>query len=194
MMGVRFRNCWGEISNYHVNLIYPSFSWSHTVDVLLTVAVTGVKYPHMQNVTSFFPLSAFLTLLRWGWSIEAGQLGGGILKRRRRCHGRWRPRNTAATSSSGSYLSPCWLLPIARQQLNRLFLPDPGIHGAQSIGLDVTHSPCSDLTDVTLADEDTNSILTDDAKMGIMGDVAMHVAPTRGKFFDYYAFSSNSSN
>ena len=34
---------------------------------------------------------------------------------------------------------------------------------------------CVDLTDVTLADEDTNSILTDNANRAIQGNVAMHV-------------------
>ena len=32
---------------------------------------------------------------------------------------------------------------------------------------------CKDLTDVTLADEDTNSILTDNANRAIQGNVAM---------------------
>ena len=32
---------------------------------------------------------------------------------------------------------------------------------------------CADLTDVTLADEDTNSILTDNAKRAIQGNKAM---------------------
>ena len=34
-------------------------------------------------------------------------------------------------------------------------------------------TPCVDLTDVTLADEDTNSILTDNANRAIQGNVAM---------------------
>ena len=39
----------------------------------------------------------------------------------------------------------------------------------------LTHWPCADLTDVTLADEDTNSILTDNANMAIKGNVAMQI-------------------
>ena len=35
--------------------------------------------------------------------------------------------------------------------------------------------PCADLTDVTLADEDTNSILADNANRAIQGNVAMQV-------------------
>ena len=35
----------------------------------------------------------------------------------------------------------------------------------------------ADLTDVTLADEDSNSIPTDDVNRAIPGNVAMHVAP-----------------
>ena len=43
------------------------------------------------------------------------------------------------------------------------------------MGPDVTPRPCVDLTDVTLADEDTNSILTDNANRAIQGNVAMQV-------------------
>ena len=43
----------------------------------------------------------------------------------------------------------------------------------------LTHSliptPFADLTDVTLVDEDTKSILTDNANRAIQGNVAMHV-------------------
>ena len=42
------------------------------------------------------------------------------------------------------------------------------------MGPDVTDL-CADLTDVTLADEDTNSVLTDNAKRAIQDNVAMHV-------------------
>ena len=40
---------------------------------------------------------------------------------------------------------------------------------------------CSDLTDVTLADEDSNSIPTDDVNRTILGNVAMQVAPPGGQ-------------
>ena len=43
------------------------------------------------------------------------------------------------------------------------------------MGPDVTPRPCVDLTDVTLADEDTNSILTDNANRALQGNVAMRV-------------------
>ena len=45
------------------------------------------------------------------------------------------------------------------------FLSDPGVPGVRSMGPDVRHSLqdyFADLTDVTLADEDSNSIPTDD--------------------------------
>ena len=50
------------------------------------------------------------------------------------------------------------------------------------MGLDVCHWltewPCGDSTDVILADEDTNPILTDDANSAIQGIiVAIQVAP-----------------
>ena len=45
-------------------------------------------------------------------------------------------------------------------------LSDPGVPGVRSMGPDVSKSlhtrPFADLTDVTLADEDSNSIPTDD--------------------------------
>ena len=57
------------------------------------------------------------------------------------------------------------------------FLSDPGKPGVRSLGPDVrpkqTTRCCVDLTDVTLADEDTNSILTDNANRAIQGNVAM---------------------
>ena len=37
----------------------------------------------------------------------------------------------------------------------------------------VTKRPCADLTDMTLSDEDTNSIPTDNANRAIQGNVAM---------------------
>ena len=39
----------------------------------------------------------------------------------------------------------------------------------------------ADLTDVTLADEDSNSIPTDDVNRAILGNVAMQVAPPGGQ-------------
>ena len=39
----------------------------------------------------------------------------------------------------------------------------------------------TDLTDVTLADEDSNSIPTDDVNRAISGNVTMQVAPPGGK-------------
>ena len=49
------------------------------------------------------------------------------------------------------------------------------------MGPDVTETPCADLTDVTLADEDTNSILTIYAKRIIQGNVAMQVTQPGGQ-------------
>ena len=46
------------------------------------------------------------------------------------------------------------------------------IYGLTSLSL--THL-CADLTDVTLADEDTNSILADNAKRAIQGNEALQV-------------------
>ena len=43
-----------------------------------------------------------------------------------------------------------------------------------SMGLDVR---CADLTDVTLTDEDSSSMPTDDVNRVILGNVAMQTAP-----------------
>ena len=42
------------------------------------------------------------------------------------------------------------------------FFLDPGIPVVQSMGPDISPTPCSDLTDVTLADEDTNAMQIND--------------------------------
>ena len=47
--------------------------------------------------------------------------------------------------------------------------------------LSLTGRAFADLTDVTLADEDTNSILTDNANRAFQGNVAMQVAPSGGQ-------------
>ena len=39
----------------------------------------------------------------------------------------------------------------------------------------------ADLTDVTLADKDSNSIPTDDVNRAFLGNVAMQVAPSGGQ-------------
>ena len=49
------------------------------------------------------------------------------------------------------------------------------------MGPDVSEGGFADLTDVTLADEDSNSIPTDDVNRAILGNVAMQVAPPGGQ-------------
>ena len=53
------------------------------------------------------------------------------------------------------------------------------------MGLVLSHSvsetPFANLTDVTLADEDTNSILTDNANRAIQGNMARQVTPPGGQ-------------
>ena len=44
-----------------------------------------------------------------------------------------------------------------------------------------TEGGFADLTDVTLADEDSNSIPTDDVNRAILGNVAMQEAPPGGQ-------------
>ena len=45
-------------------------------------------------------------------------------------------------------------------------------------------TPCQDLTDVILADEDTNSIPTDYVNRTIIGNVAMQVASLGGQIWN----------
>ena len=54
-------------------------------------------------------------------------------------------------------------------------LSDPGVPGVRSMGPDVTTTPFADLTDVTLADEDSNSTPVDDVNRVIPGNVTMQV-------------------
>ena len=64
------------------------------------------------------------------------------------------------------------------------FLSDPGVPGVRSMCLCLCHSVTrlsADLTDVTLADEDSNLIPTDDVNTAILGNVAMQVAPSDGQ-------------
>ena len=61
---------------------------------------------------------------------------------------------------------------------DKSFLSDPGVSGVQSMGPFVSHSLeelFADLTYVTLADEDTNSIPNDNVNKAIQGNVAMQV-------------------
>ena len=58
---------------------------------------------------------------------------------------------------------PVWIFGVAFVQA----LP------SNTVDLVTSSSFFADLTDVTLADEDTNSILTDNANRAIEGDVAM---------------------
>ena len=50
-----------------------------------------------------------------------------------------------------------------------------------SVSHSLTPRPFADLTDVTLADEDSNSTPADDVNRAILGNVAMQVAPPGGQ-------------
>ena len=68
----------------------------------------------------------------------------------------------------------------------------PGIPGLRSsMGrVSLSTTPCADLTDVTLADEYTNSIPTDNANRTIQGNVAMKVAQSGGPLCKQWELSS----
>ena len=68
-------------------------------------------------------------------------------------------------------------MPLRRNHFFNWFLSDPGKPGVRSLGPDVRHTPFADLTDVTLADEDSNSIPTDDVNRAFLGNMAMQEAP-----------------
>ena len=65
------------------------------------------------------------------------------------------------------------------------FWSDPGVPGVRSMGPDVRRSLTprgfADLTDVTLADEKSNSTPADDVNRAIRGNVAMQVLPPGGQ-------------
>ena len=80
--------------------------------------------------------------------------------------------------------------PSCDQNKISLFLPllsEPGKPGVRSLGPDVRPSlsqrPCVDLIDVTLADEDTNLILTDNDNRAILGNVAMQLTQSGGQLW-----------
>ena len=72
--------------------------------------------------------------------------------------------------------------------MSKTFLSDPGVPGVRSMGPDLSNSLTprlfADLTDVTLADEDSNSTPADDVNRAILGNVAMHVAPSGDQNFN----------
>ena len=76
-----------------------------------------------------------------------------------------------------------WLLHRSNTHLQG-FVFGPGIPGVRSMGPDICPRCCVDLTDVTLADEDTKSISTDNAKRAINGNVAMHVRQPGGQLWN----------
>ena len=77
-----------------------------------------------------------------------------------------------------------------------MFLSDPGKPGVRSMGPDVRMSVrhlCVDLSDVTLADEETNSIPTDNANRAIPGNAAMHVTQPGGQHWNQLQCNCNAS-
>ena len=65
-----------------------------------------------------------------------------------------------------------------------IFLPDPSVSGVRSMGPGLCTSVqhlFENLTDVTLADDDSNLIPTDDVDMAILGNMVMQVAPCGGQ-------------
>ena len=67
------------------------------------------------------------------------------------------------------------------QNMHTPFLSDPGVPGVRSMGPDLSKSLqdyFADLTDVTLADEDSNSTPADDVNRAILGN-ALWVKPLR---------------
>ena len=92
----------------------------------------------------------------------------------------WRGRQLITSVSTSHPVRTAWSL--------CQFLSDPGEPGVRSLGPDVRPSvslrPCWDLTDVTLANEDTKSIPTANAKRAFKGNVAMHVRQPGGQLWN----------
>ena len=65
------------------------------------------------------------------------------------------------------------------------FLSDPGVPGLIFVsGCPSLRHLWLDLTDVTLADEDTNSIITDNANRAIQSNMAMQMTPPGGQTYN----------
>ena len=81
-------------------------------------------------------------------------------------------------------LSACFTSSGA-QLFKAQFSSDPGVPGVRSMGLLLSNSlsepPFANLTDVTLADEDSNSTPADDVNRAILGNVAMQMTQPDGK-------------
>ena len=68
---------------------------------------------------------------------------------------------------------------------NSLFLSDPGVLGSDlCVPMSVCKRGLANLTDVTLADQATNSIQADNANMAIQGNVAMKVTQSSGQLWN----------
>ena len=84
--------------------------------------------------------------------------------------------------SFSSVFAHLWIDPIeqipgvhlAEALQSMCFISDPGIPGVRSMGPSVTNSCFVDLTDITLVDEDTNSILADDTNRAIPGNLELN--------------------
>ena len=71
----------------------------------------------------------------------------------------------------------------------QVFLSDPGVLGVRSMGPDVTkwvRDIVAELTDVTLAYKDTNSIRTDNVNRAFQGNIAMKVTQPCGQLWNQY--------
>ena len=69
--------------------------------------------------------------------------------------------------------------------LSTKFLSDPGVLGSDlCVPISVTERGLANLTDVTLADQATNSIQADNANMAIQGNVAMKVTQSSGQLWN----------
>ena len=91
----------------------------------------------------------------------------------------WSPDRASAFPFYHFFILDCAVLARLWQICISWFLSDPGIPGVRSMGPVVSHwvtpTPCANYTDVTLADEYTNSILNDNANRAFQGNVAMQV-------------------
>ena len=72
-----------------------------------------------------------------------------------------------------------------------VFLSDPSLLVRSMCLVSGSHLRCWNFTDVTLADEDTNSILTDNTNRAIQGNVAMQVTQPGGQVCNLGGFSKN---
>ena len=142
----------------------PRHLWDSAIKLVLTIQQRHI----VKCVSPCSDCKGFLKVVLFAWfdffaSMKSSQvLTGEIYNQNNVCH-LWQDLNKNKQTSQEDFYrtqvslgSDLWVL------------------------MSVTHRLFADLTDATLADDDSNSIPTDDVNKVILGNVAIQVAPSGG--------------